>query len=267
MTTRIARGLASLERAEQWVTRFEAVGYSAAAAWQAAMDRQAREALEDSLVEHLPPWLRAAGIGLLVDVGANNGHWLECLMRFVAVKRVEACEPNPTTSAAFSARFAGRQDTIRLHPVAIGRETSAATLYATQNASFASLLAPDAALLSSAYDPAHVAVEQQLAVPVRRLDDVLADCAETRALPIDLLKIDVQGYEAEVLAGATETLARTRVLVIEANYTAHYQDAPTFEAIWPTISRAGFALYTMSDPWRSQADSRALWADAVFIRS
>ena len=41
-----------------------------------------------------------------------------------------------------------------------------------------------------------------------------------------LMKIDVEGYECEVIAGAKQTLARTQFLIIEAQTHAH-RDAVT----------------------------------------
>jgi len=58
-------------------------------------------------------------------------------------------------------------------------------------------------------------------VPIARLDKVM-EVEPTR--DIDLLKVDVEGYEFAVLEGATKSLERTRLIYIEvdaANY-AHY---------------------------------------------
>ncbi len=47
-------------------------------------------------------------------------------------------------------------------------------------------------------------------VPMMRLDDILADIPS-----IDVIKIDVEGYEKYVLEGAVETLKKTKALYIE----------------------------------------------------
>jgi FkbM family methyltransferase len=49
-------------------------------------------------------------------------------------------------------------------------------------------------------------------VPVRRLDDVLIDMSAER---IGLLKIDVEGWELQVLDGAQDCLRRTDLVVLE----------------------------------------------------
>jgi FkbM family methyltransferase len=45
------------------------------------------------------------------------------------------------------------------------------------------------------------------------LDRLLVDLAE-----VSLLKIDVQGYEKQVFAGAKQTLSKTKLLLVELNF-------------------------------------------------
>jgi len=56
----------------------------------------------------------------------------------------------------------------------------------------------------------------KITVPVRSLDSLVAEHGSEGRL--SLIKIDVEGYESQVLAGATETLARFRPpLYVEFN--------------------------------------------------
>ncbi len=59
-----------------------------------------------------------------------------------------------------------------------------------------------------------------VAVPIRTLDDLL----EGDPRSIDLLKIDVEGMEAQVLAGAPLTLPRIRRIVVEYEGNAALAD-------------------------------------------
>jgi FkbM family methyltransferase len=43
---------------------------------------------------------------------------------------------------------------------------------------------------------------------------------ELKGRPVLVMKIDVEGFEDEVIAGATETLSRTKFLIIEAHDAA-----------------------------------------------
>ena len=54
--------------------------------------------------------------------------------------------------------------------------------------------------------------KQFIEVPVRRLDDLVKDAAVESW---DLVKMDVEGYEAFVFEGAKDTLAHAKMLVME----------------------------------------------------
>ena len=67
--------------------------------------------------------------------------------------------------------------------------------------------------------------DEQVTVKTARLDSELTTGV------IDLLWVDVQGAQRKVLAGAPETLKRTRYLYIECHATPLYDGEPTFEEL------------------------------------
>jgi hypothetical protein len=79
-----------------------------------------------------------------------------------------------------------------------------------------------------------------LAVPVQRLDDFLDAKAIDR---VDVLKIDVEGFENEVLAGAERSLegGRIRAMLVEFNEWCLTQAGSSASALWDRIVAAGYA--------------------------
>lgn len=75
-------------------------------------------------------------------------------------------------------------------------------------------------------------------VPVTTLDGLYAEFGEGRE--VDFLKIDVEGAEAEVLAGATFSQFRPRIVVIEA--TVPGSSTPSHHAWEPALLNAGFGF-------------------------
>jgi FkbM family methyltransferase len=64
----------------------------------------------------------------------------------------------------------------------------------------------------------------EVTVPIRRLDDAIAH------LPLQepmLIKIDVEGFELEVIAGAQNTLRKAGICIIEAHAAEHWVDQPS----------------------------------------
>ena len=77
-----------------------------------------------------------------------------------------------------------------------------------------------------------------LVVPMLTLDDIARD------IPfIDLIKIDVEGYEKFVLMGAKNTLAKTRALYIEYYEPNTLDFGYTREEIWLYLEQAGFSCH------------------------
>jgi FkbM family methyltransferase len=99
-------------------------------------------------------------------------------------------------------------------------------------------------------------------VRVRTLD---ALCEEHGFPDVDLLKIDVQGYEDRVLRGASITLSHTRRLIIEVEYVSVYEGQTLVEGIRDAVERAGFEYVCNVTEYRS-ADGGLLHADALFRR-
>lgn len=244
-------------RARDWKSRFERIGFSGLAAWQAACTRDLRNALVDSRVELLPESLRNP-MSLVVDVGANIGQWLSSFRHFVAVDQAEVFEPNPDAFEALTVRF-GHQPGIHLHKTAIGERVDTLPLNLTRASSLSSLLQPSA-LLRAQYSAQGTEVVGHIPVAVTMLDSCIPPTAT-----VDLLKIDVQGFERPVLRGASETLKRTRALLIEMNFVSHYEGDNTFGSLHEYITgEIGFEFWDLSPPHRG-TEGQALWADAVFL--
>jgi FkbM family methyltransferase len=58
-----------------------------------------------------------------------------------------------------------------------------------------------------------------------------------------ILKMDVQGFELEVLKGAIQTLQRTAIVVMEVNNHDGYKGAPTYYDLDSFMRLNGFVLY------------------------
>jgi FkbM family methyltransferase len=247
-----------VERFLTWRRRFEELGFSKLAAVRAAADRELKRAYVRSRIEHLPASLRRS-LRVVVDVGANEGQWLGALLAQVTVERVEAFEPNPVVADTLQASLA-RHAHVRLHRVAAGSTPGTLPLQVTAASDFASFKRPEAKV-AAYYAPGATEVTSEVDVQVVTLDDALRDLGA-----VDLLKIDAQGFEREVLAGARGLLRRTRAILIEANYVSHYQGDESLGSLTELLATEGFTLWDLSPPHRAK-DGRALWCDAVFVRA
>ena len=192
----------------------------------------------------------------VVDVGANVGQWSNALLELVRPEKLIMIEPGPEIFAQLREKFGGRAG-VELHNVAIGDRNGTTTLRMTRDSTGASVLPPRAEMKELV--GGNWTVEKEIECPMRTLDSLLA------ALPeISLLKIDVQGYEKETLAGAAETLAKTKFLLIELNYMPQYEGGSWFGEIHELLTCAhGFVLLDVTKPLR--LNGRASMSDALYV--
>jgi hypothetical protein len=83
-------------------------------------------------------------------------------------------------------------------------------------------------------------------------------CAERGIGLIDLLKLDVEGFEFEVLAGAGGMLPRTRAVIVEVSRTRHAgEESDPLLRMISLLQEMGLALvallpslYSAEQPWQ-----------------
>lgn len=80
---------------------------------------------------------------------------------------------------------------------------------------------------------------RRIQVVVKRLDSLRAE------LPLQapvLLKLDVQGFEKEVLLGASHSLAQVDYLLFETSFVRMYEEEPLFDEMHDFVKSHGFEL-------------------------
>lgn len=99
--------------------------------------------------------------------------------------------------------------------------------------------------------------------PMRTLDDVVQENLNSSG--VDFLKIDVQGYELEVLKGAEQTLQQLQVILLETNLLDIHKDVPLLAELIRWLEARGFVPYDICGLTRRPLD-QALWqADFILV--
>jgi FkbM family methyltransferase len=169
---------------------------------------------EDEFIEAICGLLEDRPRGTAVDVGANFGCWTLALAGYA--HRVVAVEPQPgcyellmrsvlanglSNVRGIHAAAGAKQGSVRI-PVL---DLDAASNFGGVSVAIAHHEQPDAPMVD---------------VPVRRLDDLL------RGEQVSFIKIDVEGFEANVVAGAVDTMRRCKpILFVEMDHELTDADA------------------------------------------
>ncbi len=173
----------------------------------------------------------------VIDVGAHHGWFFHCWRDWCPSAEVHAFEPTPA-SRARAAEFYGGAPGIFVTQAAVGARRGTARLKVLADSSVSnSLLEPDAGRWREiAYSTGEVS---EIEVPVVTLDDYAAE----RGLgEVKLLKIDVQGFELEVLRGAEALLPRVENVFVESAIEPLYLGAARFTEVFDFLTVRGFRL-------------------------
>jgi FkbM family methyltransferase len=178
-------------------------------------------------------FINSRAIDLVVDVGANTGQYGEYL-RYAGFRgRIVSFEP---TAAAYQelAAKAAIDGMWTAENMAIGDEDGTASINVSELSVFSSILSQTPAAL--AFDPNARNVGKEV-VAVARLDGL--QLPQSNAA---LLKIDTQGFEQQVLAGASRCLASFIGVQMELPIIHLYEGAWSFDEAVAYMRQAGFQI-------------------------
>jgi len=201
--------------------------------------------------------LRELSPVVVVDVGANKGQFTLLALEIFPLARIIAFEPLVGPGNRFR-RAIGNDPRVRLIAAALGSNTADVSMNVAGRDDCSSLL-PVAKLAELHPDARMVGMES---VKVGRLQDFVNP--EELAGPA-LLKIDVQGFELEVLRGCGDWLNRFTWVYVECSFCELYADQALADAVFRMVMTAGFELsgvYCLS----CDADGTPLQADVLFTR-
>ena len=191
--------------------------------WMAQHGYEAR--FSEALLEQVGP------DSTVWDIGANVGHYVRAFMGRGAGK-VVCFEPAPGAVAELQRLFSA-DERIIIVPVALA-ETNGTACFPVDGAS-----------VTNSIDGNNVLVGQTLTinVPVRRADDIVGELG----LPVpNVIKVDVEGFEYEVLRGMATLLANPalKALLVEVHFRRLHErgldHAPA--EIVSVLRKAGFTI-------------------------
>jgi len=82
-----------------------------------------------------------------------------------------------------------------------------------------------------------------------------------------LIKIDVQGFELEVLKGAKEVINDTEVIILEVSLFEFYKGSPSFEDVIIFMKNIGFSVYDIFGGIYRPLDDALGQVDLVFVKT
>jgi len=206
-------------------------------------------------------WLKNCNIRTIIDIGANVGEFTAIFAELFPNARVYAFEPLPDCFEQLTKVAKQYQGRVKAFNIALGAQEGISKFHRSSWAP-ASSFREMSDLHKKNYQ--HSAGSESVSVQVQTLDDVFRD--------IDLednifIKMDVQGFEDEVIKGGSEVIKRAKVLVIECSFQKVYEGEPMFDGIYDLLVAMGFEYRGSLKQSVRKDDQSFLQADCIFIKS
>jgi FkbM family methyltransferase len=217
--------------------------------------------IENDPLRQLLLALRHHGIRLVIDVGANAGQYGQELFRAGYEGEIHSIEPQPDahTKLRRCARHWSRWTV--LDPVAAGDREGWVEMMVAGNSVSSSVLPMLDRHLQAAPSSAPVG---RLTVRQTTLDSLYAERLNTA--PPTLLKIDVQGYEPQVLAGATSCLAKIQLVQLELSLQPLYEGQELWLELVEAMDQFGYQLWAVHPAFCDPGTGQVLQVDGLFAR-
>jgi FkbM family methyltransferase len=204
---------------------------------------------EGALTRWIADRLASSEPALFIDAGANMGWHALHAARCKSVEAVVAFEPDPFNAWLLDRNLTeNRINNVIVCCSALGAETGTAPLYRYKDS--------NRGRPSLAANHGH----GSKIVPLTDLDRALHNLGfGDRGIAV--LKIDVEGYEPAVIAGARATLARTDVIILEYSPALSAASGFSVEGMLAALHASGFL------PFALQADGATTPIDAGQLKT
>jgi|TARA_B110000114_G_scaffold184059_1_gene226803 FkbM family methyltransferase len=179
--------------------------------------------------EHIKIFKNIDDKSTFVDVGANRGQFSLLIHYLYPKNKIIAYEPLKSEFSILKNIFKNTKN-IKLFNLAVGSEKKSVNIYQTEKEDSSSLLKPGKLQLK--YFP-KTYVKKILKTKMIKLNTHIKNLKKPA-----FLKIDVQGYELEVLKGAD--LKRFKYIYLEGSYVKLYSNQPLIKSISNYLLLKGF---------------------------
>ena len=200
--------------------------------------------------------LRPLSPKVIYDIGANIGTWTLLAKSVYPDAVIHGFEPLSGHLEKFQSA-AAKLSGVTMHQLCLGSVAGEAKLRVTDFSDASSLLP----LSHEGKKQWNLQETRHETVRVERLDSWVAE----KALPFaDLLKLDVQGFELEVLKGAETCLENAKAVLTEVSFREFYQSQCLFHEVVAFMAQRGFWLSSIGHgPVPGHA---LLQSDALFVK-
>ncbi|MEM6843551.1 MAG: FkbM family methyltransferase [Bacteroidota bacterium] len=194
---------------------------------------------------------------IIVECGASTGPIIEKYLSLFDDPIVYAFEPQPKFVEILTAKFSGNPN-IHIFRKAVGASNDILQFNVLSRNTSSSFLNPTPT--NKNYHPEEMERSSVIEVEQVRIDKVIQDSQ------IDLLKLDLQGYELEALKGCEKVLDKIKIITTEIEFIPLYEGQPLFGDIDAFLRNNHFCLFNLYELY-TQKDGQLTAGDAIYLNT
>jgi FkbM family methyltransferase len=203
-------------------------------------------------------------IKTVIDIGANTGQFARSIVNCFPDAKLFCFEPLPDVFLHLEQWQKETANEVVLFNVALGDTEGSVTMNLhTEHTASSSLLQTTAQ--NDELFP-QTAKKKKINVKVTTLDKALLNYASQLSEEI-MIKMDVQGFESNVIEGGNETIRLARAVILEVCIEKLYESQSDLKLILSQMNALGFYYAGNLEQYYCESDGRTLFFDAVFFRN
>ena len=203
-------------------------------------------------------WLELLDIKEIIDVGANEGQFINEIIKILPNRKIFAFEP---ISDCFNKLEKNTEHlNVELFNFGLSDKEEEVEINISKNQASSSILEMRELHLNSFPNTTYIKKE---VIKLKRLDDII----NLHKLKTNYLaKIDVQGYEKFVLLGGENIFGNASAIIIEITFEPFYENQWLFEDIHTYLNKREFKFLGFIEQFTSIQSGIPLYADAIFVK-
>jgi len=196
----------------------------------------------------------------IIDIGASIGMFSKTANHFWANAKIYSFEPLNTSFKKLVNDVNGNPN-IELFNFALGDKREK-TIINESSYEYSSSILEMSDIHKTAFPYTANSTKQE--IEIYTLDEIFSN---KRIVTPVLLKLDVQGFELNVLKGGLRFLKNVDYILIELSFKELYKGQPLFNELYSFLSEKGFELIDVLDYSRNPNTFEMLQVDALFCKT
>tara|TARA_R110002050_G_scaffold104139_1_gene213499 strand:+ start:2487 stop:3200 length:714 start_codon:yes stop_codon:yes gene_type:complete len=197
----------------------------------------------------------------ILDVGANNGQYAKQTYLLGYKREIISFEPVKSVFNELK-KSASKNKTWSVHNFGLGDKEEELEINISKNTFSSSLLDIMQDHVEGAPESQYTHKEK---IQIKKLDDIFSKI--THKNDKVFLKMDVQGFEENVIKGAKESLKFIEGIQLEMSLEELYKGEILFDDVIKLVKSFGFKLYSLENGFYNEKTGRLLQVDGIFFKN